>query len=99
MGLDFEYILYAKAATGGVTGWNITLEDADSFLSTTDLSAVKGPPPTSNSQLSVTSIPVTGEPREAIVVFYQTEGDDITMFTGSKSTGVWNATKVSIPDD
>lgn len=99
MGLDFQYNLYAKATTGGVTGWNMTLSDADSFLSTTDLSTVQGAPPTSNSQMSVTAIPALGEPREAVVVFYQTEGDDITMFTGLKATGVWNSTKVTIPDD
>ena len=99
MGLSFQYILYAEAATGGVTGWNMTLGDATSFLSTTDLSTVKGAPPTSLSQMSVASVPVTGEPREAIVVFYQTEGDDITMFMGLKATGVWNATRVTIPDD
>lgn len=100
MGLDFQYILYAKLATGEIHGWNMTMEDENSSFSEGDLlGTISGPPPTGDSQLAVTAIPAFGEPREAIVVFYQTTGDDITMFTGNKGTGKWNVTNVGILGD
>jgi hypothetical protein len=100
MGLDFQYILYAKLATGEIHGWNMTLEDENSSFSENNLlGTIDGPPSTDYSQLAVTAIPAFGEPRESIVVFYQTKGDDITMFTGDKATGKWNVTKVPIPND
>ena len=100
MGLEFFYILYAKLATGEVHGWNLTLKDENSSFSENDpLGTIKGPPPTDYSQLAVTAIPAYGEPRVAIVMFYQTTGDDITMFTGDKATGAWTVTSVDIPYD
>ena len=100
MGLDFQYMLYAKLATGEIHGWNMTLQDDSSSFDENDLlGTINGPPSTDDSQLAVTAIPAFSEPREAIVVFYQTTGDDITMLTGDKPTGNWNATRVPIPDD
>lgn len=78
----------------------MTLEAENSTLGTTSLTTIHGRQPIPNSQISVTSTPpFGGDHTETISLFYQVEGDDITMLTGVPSTGVWNSTKLNIPDD
>lgn len=79
----------------------MTLDAENSVLGSTNLASIDLAQPLSNSQIAVASTPPFGgvEHEKVFNLFYQVEGDDITMFTGDRSTGMWNSTKLQIPDD
>lgn len=100
MGLGFNNLLYAKMDSGDMQGWNLTLHAEDSGIAATTLGNPDISPPTTMSQFEVAAIPYIGTgPLQALLLTYQTEGNDLTMSTGYISTGVWYSTKIPIPDD
>ena len=102
MGIDWQYLLYARLETGSLHGWNMTLAAENSILSSTTLSSLDSSPPTANSRLAVAATPPFGGGNthdKLINVFYQVGSDDITMLTGDRSTGSWTSNKLPVPDD
>ena len=98
-GLNFHGNLYGKPADSDqIHGWNITFDAENSVLGSTLLSAVEGDTPLANTQLYSFTTPATGVARQGLI-FYQTEGDDISLFTGDVTTGNWTSVQIPIPDD
>ena len=101
-GIDFQYIMYGRLATGETYGWNMTLDAENSTLGNTTLSTIDLSSPAANSRLAVAATPPFGgggKHDKLINVFCQVESDDITMFTGDRETGTWSSYKLPIPDD
>ena len=88
------------AETGVVKGWNISFAAQDSKLVPSVLPTVEGTPGVSGTHLGIWSFPSGAPPSGAdvIMLFYQTQGNDITMFSGSVSSGQWHVSTAPIPD-
>lgn len=98
-GLSFHSNLYGKSLDSGqVQGWNITFSAENTTTGSTTLSNVFGDPAIVGSHLWTWTVPPTGEPNE-VLVFYQTHGDDITVYSGNPSSGAWTPTTIPIPSD
>ena len=96
-GLSFHANLYGKSLDSGqVQGWNITFDAENSTTSSTLLSNVFGDPAIPGSHLFAWTIPPVGVPDE-LLVFYQIDGDDITVYSGNPTTGEWTPTTIPIP--
>jgi hypothetical protein len=54
-------------------------------------------PGISGTHLSVTALPNSGG-GNSILVFYQTEGDDITEYTRDWLAGQWTSIDIPVPD-
>ncbi len=99
MGLNYRSNVWGRLPDTGVHGWNISFAAENSTLSETQLNEVDGKLPMLGSDFAVWSITPASNSPEVLAVLYQTEGDDITMYTGVPSTGIWNETRLPIPDD
>lgn len=82
-------------------GWNITFDAENTAISGSSLSQVSGQSSMADSSLASWSIPpeVSSDGEYEVLVFYQTEGDDITVFSGDVQSGDWESTRLPIPDD
>lgn len=82
-------------------GWNITFDAENTSISGTSLTAVSGDSGIVDSSLASWSIPpdVSVDGQYEMLVFYQTEGDDITVFSGDVDSGDWTSTRLPIPDE
>ena len=97
-GLSYHSSLYARmAGVGTIYGWNISFAAENTSMVPSIISQLDGETSVSSTHLFTGSIPPTGEAEE-IYVFYQTHGDDITMYTGSMLSGEWSKTTLPIPD-
>jgi hypothetical protein len=97
-GLSFHGNLYGKTlGSGQIQGWNITFDAESTGTTSSAVSTVDGDLPTGDTHLFAITVPPTGPPEE-VFVFYQTQGDDITMYSGNVASGEWNATVLPIPD-
>ena len=97
-GLSFHGDLYGKVlGSGRIQGWNVTFDAENTGITSSTLSTVDGDLPTGDSRLFAITVPPTGPPEE-VFVFYQTQGDDITMYSGNVTSGKWTTTVLPIPD-
>ena len=69
---------------------NTTTVDGSEFV-------VQGDPGISGTHLSVSAIPNSGG-GNSIIVFYQTEGNDITEYTRDLIAGQWSSLDIPIPN-
>ena len=98
-GLSYHAILYARSAENGtIRGWNISFAAENTTTVPSNLSTFDGAPGVTNTSLTAWSIPPYAGAKDEVLVFYQTQGDDITMYSGTVSTGEWNNTSLPIPD-
>ena len=96
-GLSFRANLYGKSLQSGlVQGWNITFDAENSTTSSTTFSSVSGDISVPGSHLCAWTIPPTGPPDE-VLMFYQIDGDDITVYSGNPTNGEWTPTTIPIP--
>ena len=82
-------------------GWNITFDAENTAISGSSLSQVSGDAGIADSSLASWSIPpdVSADGEYEVLVFYQTEGDDITVFSGDVNSGQWTSANLPIADD
>ncbi|KAK3696302.1 hypothetical protein LTR37_018038 [Vermiconidia calcicola] len=100
-GLGWHALMYAKPADSGlIRNWNVSFAAENTSISSSTASAVEGGLAASGTHLGVWSLPpgLVKQAEEALV-FYQTEGDDITLFSQNLISGVWNTTRLPIPDE
>lgn len=84
-----------------MVGWNVTFDAENTSISGSSLSQVSGEVGTANSSLVCWSVPpdVSSDGKYEVLVLYQTEGDDITEFSGDDTSGEWTETRLPVPDD
>lgn len=106
----FMNYLFAQYPNGGITGYNVSFE-AENTTFVSNLVPSGGPTGQPNqipfgilgSHILVTAVP-NEDGTNNQTLFYQTEGDDITMATYSLVleapvlVNPWNFTKLPIPD-
>lgn len=82
-------------------GWNITFDAENTSISGSSLSQVSGHASAPDSSLASWSISpdISADGEYEVLVFYQTEGDGITVFSGDVDSGKWTAEGLPIPDD
>lgn len=103
-GLSYGYDgnLFARTSNNGpVLGWNITFDAENTAISGSSLSQVSGDSSTADSSLASWSIDprASTDGESEVLVFYQTEGDNITVFSGDVASGEWTEGRVPVPDD
>ena len=98
-GLAYRSSLFTKlAANGTMRSYNISFDAKNSSIMPSDLSIVDGNSGVSDTRISTWAVPAKGEP-EQLLLFYQRSGDDITMKSGSVSTGVWTEGTIPVPNE
>ena len=98
-GLSFRANLYARMIEDDtMRGWNISFAAENSTIVPSNVSTVEGDPSVSTTHLMAWADPPAQDIENALL-FYQTRGDDITMYTGSLSSGKWSSTVLPIPDE
>ncbi|GAB7355291.1 hypothetical protein MBLNU459_g5829t1 [Dothideomycetes sp. NU459] len=98
--LGYTNYFYAQmAGSDAVKGYNISWDAESTAIVTGDTFTVDGTSPTPGlpgTHLSVSALP-NDSGGNSLVVFYQTEGSDITEFTRDLNQGQWFQDSLSIP--
>jgi len=100
--LGYTTFFYAQLDTDYVNGYNIsfnaentTIMAGDNLEVSNTSGFVKGIPGT---HMTVSAVP-NKSGGASLYVFYQTEGDDITLFTRDLKAGTWTSGTLPIPKD
>jgi hypothetical protein len=100
--LGYTNYLYVQSSDHTIHGYNISFHSENtSFVPDDDftiLTAGNGSLGLAGTHLSVTTLPNPSGGND-LFAFYQTEGDDVSVFSRDMLAGPWAATKVAIPDD
>lgn len=99
--LGYTNFFYAQMAdTHTIKGYNISYRAENTSIIQEDTLTVQaqgGPSGLPGTHLSVSTIPDTSG-GDSLIVFYQQEGDDITMYTRDIESGQWTYLPLPIPD-
>ena len=101
-GLSYHTQLFAKTfEKGTVQAWNISFDAENTAITPSVYSPFQGEPGVPRTHLDAESIPANpkGVPPDEVLMFYQTQGDDITMYSGSLSSDDWTESTLPIPDE
>lgn len=80
-----------------INGYNISWAAENTSFVPDDYFTVAGEPALPGSHLSVSAIPnLSGG--DSLLVFYQTNGSDITEYTRDLAGGQWAQVSIEIPD-
>lgn len=95
--LGYTNYFYAQLAeTGMVQGFNVTWAAENTSFVDKDSFTVAGEPALPGSHLSVSAIP-NQSGGDTLVVFYQTNGSDVTEYIRDLTGGQWSAVDIGIP--
>ena len=95
--LGYTNYFYAQMANNGMLqGQNITWAAENTSIVASDTFTVQGEPGLSGTHLSVSAIPNTSGGNN-LVVFYQTNGSDISEYTRDLVAGQWSSVDIPIP--
>ena len=83
------------ADTHMINGYNISWAAENTTIVQADTFAVSGAPGVPGTHLSVSAIPDSSG-GDQLLVFYQTEGNDITEYTRDLIAGQWTGLQVPI---
>ena len=94
--------LYGRV-NGSVTGWNITFDAENTFLSVSALpSQFDNADEQSiiNTSLASWSVPpdMSADGESEVLVFYQTQSEGITVFSGDLESDNWVSSSLPVPD-
>ncbi|KAL9628201.1 MAG: hypothetical protein Q9164_007361, partial [Protoblastenia rupestris] len=100
--LGYTNYLYAQSADYTIQGYNISWHSENtSFVPNDDftiLTANNGSLGVPGTHLSVTTLPNPSGGND-LFAFYQTEGDDVSVFSRDMLAGPWAEAEVPIPND
>ncbi|PSN65440.1 hypothetical protein BS50DRAFT_497710 [Corynespora cassiicola Philippines] len=100
--LGFTEYLYAQMNDGSVRGYDISWDAENTTAVAENGFAVGGArgtiPGLKGTHMSVTSVPDQSG-GTSLYVFYQTRGDDLSVFTRDIKGGQWTQGELPIPDD
>lgn len=95
--LGYTNYFYAQMAdTDMIMGYNISWGAENTTFVTGDSFTVEGEPGLSGTHLSVSAIPNFSGGND-LVVFYQTNGSDISEYTRDLVAGQWTSSSIPIP--
>ena len=93
--LGYTNYFYAQKADGlCINGYNITWAAENTTIN--EPFTVEGDPGLPGTHTSVTALPNTSGGND-ILVFYQTDGGDITEYTRDLVAGQWSSVSIAIP--
>lgn len=84
------------ADTNMINGYNVSWAAENTEILLNDNFTVQGEPGLDGTHMGVTAIPTQGGGND-ILVFYQTEGNDITEYTRDIIAGQWTSLSLPIP--
>lgn len=100
--LGYTNYLYAQSADYTIHGYNISWHSENTSFVPSDnftiLSAGNGSVGIPGTHLSVTTLPNPSGGND-LFAFYQTEGDDVSVFSRDMLAGPWAEAEVQIPND
>lgn len=95
--LGYTNYFYAQMAeTNMISGYNLTWNAENTSIVASDTFTVQGKPGLPGTHLSVSAIPNTSGGND-LVVFYQTNGSDVSEYTRDLVAGQWSSVDIPIP--
>lgn len=86
------------AGSGLIVNWNVSFAIENTSIAPNFFPKFDGAPSVYGSDITSWSNPA-GSTADQAAIFYQIEGDDITMYSASSDSGTWTQSILPIPDD
>lgn len=95
--MGYTNFLYAQNPDLTISGFNVSWDAENTTIPDDGTFVINGAEGLPGTHLSVTSLP-DASGGNSLLVFYQTNGTDITEFVRDFDAGQWTSSSVPIPD-